>query len=156
MAFTVYHDSQSEQVEDPIKSFADHQLIQAAGGAVKNDKGEVLLIFRKGKWDLPKGKLEGNEPIELCADREVKEETGLEEIQLRKPLIKTYHTYKEKGTNILKETYWFLFDAPGDQKLEPQTEEQILKAEWVAPANLDRYTDNTYPLIIDVLQSAGF
>jgi 8-oxo-dGTP pyrophosphatase MutT (NUDIX family) len=156
MAITVYHDSKSELVDDPHKAFKDHELVQAAGGVAQNDKGQILLIFRKGKWDLPKGKLEGNEPIELCADREVKEETNLHELQLRRPLIKTYHTYREKGRDILKETYWFLFDAPGDQEVQPQTDEQIFKVEWVSRENLGHYTNNTYPLIIEVLQSAGF
>ncbi len=33
------------------------KIIEAAGGIVKNEKGESLFIFRRGKWDLPKGKI---------------------------------------------------------------------------------------------------
>ena len=33
------------------------KIIEAAGGFVKNEKGESLFIFRRGKWDLPKGKI---------------------------------------------------------------------------------------------------
>src|SRR6267154_620027 len=36
-------------------------LIEAAGGLVQNEKNEWLIIFRRGKWDLPKGKIEGDE-----------------------------------------------------------------------------------------------
>ena len=36
--------------------------LHAAGGLVKNKNNEYLLIFRRGKWDLPKGKLDKNEP----------------------------------------------------------------------------------------------
>ncbi len=58
--------------------------VTAAGGLVENEKGEVLLIFRRGKWDLPKGKLDPGETIEQCAVREVEEETGLKNIELKK------------------------------------------------------------------------
>ncbi len=156
MAITVYTEDEAVQVTDAESFSKQYQVIKAAGGVVVDADGRVLLIFRRGKWDLPKGKLEKNEPIELCAEREVKEETGLEELQLRKPLITTYHTYTEKGKSILKETYWFRFDATGKQNLTPQVEEDILKVEWVSKENLPDYTDNTYELIRNVLLSAGF
>lgn len=156
MAITVYTEEEAVQVTDAESFSKQYQVIKAAGGVVVDADGRVLLIFRRGKWDLPKGKLEKNEPIELCAEREVKEETGLEELQLRKPLITTYHTYTEKGKSILKETYWFRFDAMGKQNLTPQVEEDILKVEWVSKENLPDYTDNTYELIRNVLLSAGF
>ena len=84
MSITVYTEDNARTVDDPEKFKTDFHLIKAAGGAVTDDEGRILLIYRKGKWDLPKGKLEDNEPIELCADREVKEETGLTELELRK------------------------------------------------------------------------
>ena len=52
-------------------------IIKAGGGLVKNEKGEVLFMFRKGKWDLPKGKLDPGETMDACAVREVMEETGV-------------------------------------------------------------------------------
>ena len=112
MPVNIYTENQKQQVDDLIKFKKKYLLIIAAGGVITNDEGKVLLIFRKDKWDLPKGKVEDNEPIELCAEREVKEETGLKELLLRKPLLITYHTYTEKGRSILKETHWFLLDAP--------------------------------------------
>ena len=84
------------------------------------------------------------------------EETGLNELLLRKPLAVTYHTYFEKGKDILKETHWFLFDAPGKQQLQPQLEEDILKVEWVKKEDLKEYKKNTFPLIKDVLEAAGY
>ncbi len=156
MPVIVYTENQKQQVDDLIKFKEKYRLIIAAGGVVTNDEGKVLLIFRRGKWDLPKGKVEDNEPIELCAEREVKEETGLKELLLRKPLVITYHTYTEKGKSILKETHWFLLDASPDQEFEPQTEEDILKVEWVEKERLGAYKNNTYPLIIDVLAVAGY
>lgn len=156
MAVIVYTENQSQLVNDLKKFSSKYRLIQAAGGVVTNDEGRVLLILRKGKWDLPKGKAEDNEPLELCANREVMEETGLKELALRKPLAITYHTYAEKGKDILKETHWFLFDAPGDQPLQAQLEEDITKVEWVQPENIDNYKSNTYLLIKHVLETAGF
>ena len=156
MSVLVYTEDKSQEVRDLAKFSRKYELIKAAGGVVTDDNARVLLIFRRGKWDLPKGKAEDNEPLELCANREVLEETGLNELTLRKPLVVTYHTYVEKRKNILKETHWYLFDAPGQQKLQPQLEEDILKVEWVEPENLTDYKRSTYPLIKDVLTAAGF
>lgn len=156
MSITVYTEDQSQQVNDLKRFMKDYKLVKAAGGVVTDDDARVLLIFRKGKWDLPKGKVEDNEPLELCANREVVEETGLSELALRTPLAVTYHTYTEKGKDILKETHWFLFDAPGKQPLKPQTEEGISKVEWVKREDLKNHTNNTYLLIKDVLGAAGY
>jgi 8-oxo-dGTP pyrophosphatase MutT (NUDIX family) len=66
----------------------NQQLIEAAGGLVLNERGNLLMIFRRGKWDLPKGKRDAGESIETCAVREVEEETGLVGVQLLKPVGK--------------------------------------------------------------------
>src|SRR5687768_1665805 len=76
-------------------------LIQAAGGAVLNKENELLFIYRRGKWDLPKGKVDEGEELDACAVREVQEETGIQQIELKKLLCTTYHTYYEKEEIIL-------------------------------------------------------
>ena len=131
-------------------------LVQAAGGLVLNDAGEVLLMLRRGKWDLPKGKLDPGESLETCAVREVQEEAGLKKIILDKPLLVTYHTYDESGKHILKESHWYLMKAPGKQHLVPQLEEQITEIKWVPAAEVKQYMNNTFPSIIDVLKAGGF
>jgi len=136
--------------------FKKFTIIFTAGGLVLNEKNNLLMIHRRGKWDLPKGKLDPGESFEKCAVREVKEETGLKEVKLEKPLLITYHTYDENGKHILKETHWYCMRAPGYQDLIPQEEEQITKLVWVEEKDLVKYTGNTYPLIIDVLDAAGF
>ena len=40
-----------------------------AGGLVVNKKSEILLIFRKNMWDLPKGKIENNESFKIMWDQ---------------------------------------------------------------------------------------
>ena len=131
-------------------------VIRAAGGLVVNDKEELLFIHRRGKWDLPKGKLDPGEPPEVCAVREVLEETGLQSAAIVKHLIKTFHTYEESGKHFLKETDWYLMRSPTQEVLTPQTGEQITEAAWIAPDELHKYTNNTYLLIKDVLASGGY
>jgi 8-oxo-dGTP pyrophosphatase MutT (NUDIX family) len=155
MATKIYSENKDFFVED-IKKFTEkYQLIVASGGLVRNSAEEILFIFRRGKWDMPKGKVDEGESLETCADREIKEETGLKELVLQKPLITTHHIYTEKGKDILKETHWFAFLAPGKQELHPQKEEDIEEAEWADVSNLSKYLANTYPLIKDVLNAAG-
>lgn len=124
----------------------------AGGGLVQNEKNEVLLIFRRGKWDLPKGKLDKGESIEDCAIREVQEETGLLNISLEGPLMTTYHTYHEGSRYILKESHWYGMKAMGDEKLIPQTEEDILEIKWVKPRDLKQYYSESFPSVVDVLK----
>ncbi|MDP4253925.1 MAG: NUDIX domain-containing protein, partial [Bacteroidota bacterium] len=100
-------------------------LVKAAGGLVRNEKDEILFMMRRGKWDLPKGKLDKGESLEQCALREVTEETGLGQARLEKFLLVTYHTYDESGKHFLKETTWYSMYASGDQAMKPQLEEQI-------------------------------
>lgn len=131
-------------------------VIQAAGGLVKNEKEELLLMMRRGKWDLPKGKLDPKETLEHCAVREVEEETGLRKISLGAPLVATYHTYDENGKHFLKESHWYRMKVSGAQHLAPQLEEQITQVKWVGAGELAPFTGNTFPSIIDVLHAAGY
>lgn len=128
-------------------------VILAGGGYVINEKEEVLFIFRRDKWDLPKGKLDKGETLEECAVREVQEETGLKKIKLRSPLTITYHTYHEGTKFILKETHWFTMIGNKDENLVPQSEEQIQEIKWVPQAEVKKYFLKTYPSIIEVLKA---
>ncbi|MGN6196221.1 MAG: NUDIX hydrolase [Ginsengibacter sp.] len=134
------------------KFFKHFHLIKAAGGLVKNKNGEILMMLRRGKWDLPKGKLDEGETIEECAKREVEEETGLHKVEIIKPLEITYHTYVQFGKHNLKESHWYLMKATGDEKLVPQTEENITEIIWVKKENLEKYLSNTFPTIEKVLE----
>lgn len=127
--------------------------IEAAGGLVINDRQEMLLIFRRGHWDLPKGKLENNETILQGAEREVLEETGLSEVKTLHRVINTYHIYDTKKHRVLKKSYWYMMYAP-HQKLIPQTEEDIEVAKWVKVSDFDisRYSP-IYSNIEDVIRA---
>ena len=128
--------------------------IIAAGGLVTNENDELLLIFRRGKWDLPKGKLDEGESIEACAVREVQEETGLKHIKLHKFMGITQHEYFDTHINqdVVKETHWYTMTAAPGQQLTAQAEEDITEIEWVRKEILDIYLNNTYANIADIVQ----
>ena len=128
------------------------ERIIAAGGIVQNEKGEILLQLRKGKWDLPKGKLDNGESIEDCAVREVEEETGLKNIHLGELIGTTLHNYTEKGKEIEKETFWYDMRVSGEQNLVPQIDEDIHDLKWVRERELSPYLQNTYDNIIDIVE----
>jgi ADP-ribose pyrophosphatase YjhB (NUDIX family) len=127
------------------------KVIMAAGGVVENEKGELLLIFRKQHWDLPKGKLDEGESIEECAVREVQEETGLRNILLGELIDTTLHQYEENGELVTKKTVWYKMKGYSTDKLTPQTEEQIDDIKWVNTKDLSLYMQNSYPNIIHIL-----
>jgi 8-oxo-dGTP pyrophosphatase MutT (NUDIX family) len=128
-------------------------LVKAAGGLLRNDEGRILMMLRRGKWDLPKGKLDPGETLEQCAVREVGEETGLHEVRLDGPLLVTYHTYDENGKHILKETHWYRMKASSTEPLVPQSEEQITGLRWVDIAGLKPLLQHTFPSVIDVVRA---
>ena len=118
--------------------------IVAAGGRVINNKNEILFIFRNNKWDLPKGKVEKNENISQTAIREVKEETGIKDLMIVKPLDKTYHIFKRAKKTYLKETYWFEMKSNHDKKFAPQISEGITRVEWISKEKIPLIMKNTY------------
>jgi len=137
------------------KEFFKHfKLVKAGGGLVKNKRGEILLIFRRGKWDLPKGKLDKNETLLQCAVREVREETGLTHIEAGEEINTTYHTYVDFGKHILKESHWYKMLASGEDVPIPQTEEDITEIRWVKKKDLNSFLENMFPTIISVLKNA--
>ena len=152
--YKVYINNTTKVVIDNLETFcSDYLLIEAAGGLVYNSKNEVLMIFRNGKWDLPKGKMEDFEMIENCAIREIEEECGVTGIIIVKKLLDTYHTYNINEIDILKKTYWYKMKTSYSEKLSPQIEEGITKVEWVKSKNLQSRLRDTYPNIIDVFKS---
>jgi hypothetical protein len=126
-------------------------VIQAGGGVVLNDRGEFLMIHRKGTWDLPKGKLENGEDFRSAAYREVEEETGLTGLEVVEPLVSTYHTYHLKDKHILKKTKWFEMFYKGNAEPRLQIKEGITDYRWVVPGNTGSIRENSYASILDVL-----
>jgi 8-oxo-dGTP pyrophosphatase MutT (NUDIX family) len=116
----------------------------AAGGKVYNPNGDILFIFRNGKWDLPKGKAESKETINQTALREVEEETGVSGLSITKPLEITYHIFKRLDRYQIKVTYWFKMYSEFDGELIPQEKEGITKVKWIPASKLKKVLSNSY------------
>jgi 8-oxo-dGTP pyrophosphatase MutT (NUDIX family) len=140
-------------VEAMWKEFLQNfKRIDAAGGVVKNKENKVLFIFRLGKWDLPKGKVDNGETLEQAALREVEEECGISKLKITGKLLTTYHTYSLKGKNIVKASHWYGMTTTDNTPMKPQTEENITDARWVSPGEIPLLLKEAYPSIEEVLQ----
>lgn len=144
-----YHPDLDELKNAFYKKFT---IVKAAGGLVQDEKDRILMIFRRGKWDLPKGKLDKGEKLEECAVREVEEETGIQQTQLTGPLLVTYHTYHEGARFILKESYWYTMQVKGSQQLVPQSTEGITAVKWVTYPEAKKLFPECYPSVVDVIE----
>ncbi len=131
--------------------FSQFEIIEAGGGIVQNENKELLFIFRRGKWDLPKGKWEIGETIEICASREVEEETGVKLLTLKRKIGETFHLYSERGNDILKISHWFYFTCSNTQKIVAQTEEDIAEVKWIAIKNIKDPMLNTFKNVQDII-----
>ena len=117
--------------------------VKAAGGIVEAPDGELLTIFREGRWDLPKGMVERGETLAEAALREVAEETGVCNASLNCLITKTYHIYDKYGGWHLKQTSWFAMNAPNKNSTVPQREEGITQAIWLPREEcLDRLSNS--------------
>lgn len=125
--------------------------IVAAGGIVQNTNKELLFIYRRGKWDLPKGKQDDGETIETCAQREIEEETGVTQLTLKRKVGETYHIYEDAEKVYLKTSHWFYFTTDSPHTLTPQAEEQITEVKWVNTQNIKQPIANTYSSIKAIL-----
>ena len=123
----LYHPNKKKLLKEFKKKL---KTIVAAGGIVKNDENQILFIFRKGKWDLPKGKIEKNEKIDDGALREVVEETGVKKIKIDRFFDTTYHIIKTQKQFFLKETHWYKMKSNYKGKLRPQKSEGIRSVRW--------------------------
>ncbi len=148
----VYHEDLDELI---FKLKSCFRNVRAAGGLVMNNRGEYLLIYRRGKWDLPKGKQEQSETDEQTALREVEEECGIKDLRIEKPLISTYHTYDHRIKFSLKRTKWYLMKYEGTAPPVPQTVEDIEKIHWVKKQDLPIYLNESFAAIQDVFEYCG-
>lgn len=132
--------------------------VTAGGGVVvrRGDDGpEVLMILRRGVWDLPKGKQDEGETERACALREVREEVGIDALAVDKPLGATVHGYVDGDVYAVKTTWWYLMTTSATT-FSPQAEEEIEDVAWVpwaeardrvGYASLQRHLDAVEPVV---------
>jgi len=137
-----------DETIDYIKS--KFKIIKAGGGVVYKD-GKVLMIHRLGKWDLPKGKIEGGETFRMGAQREVQEECNVSVAVLDK-VCTTWHTYTTGEKSILKKTVWYQMECLDDSKMKPQLDEGIDEVRWMNKKEIGVAKYNAYQSIQHVYQ----
>lgn len=126
----VLYDDQPKKIYKDLKTII--VPVRASGGLVFNEKGEILVILRKGKWDLPKGQIAAGETKKIAAAREIKEETGLLRLTVGKKAGRTLHIFRRNRKRYLKISHWYYISAK-KAKLYPERREMITKAEWMNP-----------------------
>lgn len=97
----------------------------------KDEGVDLLLIRRKnhpciGKWAIPGGFVEMNESLEEAAARELKEETGLEDLCLEQ-LFAWGDVKRDPRTRVISVSYMSV--VPKDQ-LKPQAGDDAEEAVW--------------------------
>ena len=134
------------------------ERLDAAGGLVQNKSGDVLMIYRNGHWDLPKGRCEPNERWESTALREVEEECSIDGLQLFRPITTTYHIYRDmysvEEKTVLKSTHWYLMNYSGSAQPIPQAIEGIERAEWISASDIPAVLTAVYNSIREVFRAA--
>ncbi len=136
-----------EQLSDQLN------LVEAAGGLIEDMSGKMLLIFRRGYWDLPKGKIDPGESPHSAAIREIEEETGIILSELGAPIPPTFHCYEWSGKRVLKKTHWFRFRYGGDPALRLQKEEDIEEGRWMTKSEVSSIRDQIYPSLWSVVDT---
>jgi 8-oxo-dGTP pyrophosphatase MutT (NUDIX family) len=129
---------------------SEFEYVEAAGGVVADDAQNVLMIYRRERWDLPKGHIDAGEDALTAAVREIEEETGVSGLKFVTELCNTLHAYNVYGKWELKRTYWFGFETL-QTATQPQTEEDIQTAQWCSAVEVDENLKKSYPTIREVI-----
>ena len=132
-----------KNVKNYIKSV--FTIVKAGGGIVEKNN-EILLIYRLGKWDLPKGKLEDKESAREGAHREVEEETGVK-VRTCEKICSTWHTYTRNRKYVLKKTKWYRMQCVDDSQMSPQVDEDIVEVRWMDTDEVRKALYNSYRTI---------
>ncbi len=146
----VYHESINELFKN-FKIF--FTFIESAGGIVFNKYGQILFLRKSQIWDLPKGKIEVGETPQEAAIREVKEETGLDNLTIVNTLPSSYHIFRRGLKNYLKKIYWFKMVYSGIGQPRPLRTEGIVETRWFDRDQVPFLLDKLHPNLINLVKS---
>jgi 8-oxo-dGTP diphosphatase len=127
----------------------------SAGGVVfrkDNNKIRYLLIKdHDNHWTIPKGHIKTGEDPKEAALREIKEETGLNNLNIVRELESTRYFYCRGKDLIRKTVYLYLIAAEGNEELNPDKSE-VKGAMWFS--GKDALKNVFYANIKDMLNKA--
>jgi 8-oxo-dGTP diphosphatase len=122
---------------------------------------QVLLIQRKkdpfsGYWALPGGKLNREETIEQCASRELKEETGIDELITPIHLIGVYSDpdRDNRGRFVSCAYLLQLFQAPGAYAPTVQAGDDAARAQFFPVDHLPMLAFDHSRIILEAVQKS--
>ncbi len=143
-----------EKLSEVFKTLiAKYKYVPAAGGIVRNELNQILIIYRFHRWDLPKGHVEIGEEFSATALREVIEETGVKNLEIIKAIDSSFHVYILKNEQCIKETHWYEMKCTDSELLFPQTSEAIEVAKWINLSDINSVLIKTYPSLKDLLKT---
>jgi 8-oxo-dGTP pyrophosphatase MutT (NUDIX family) len=112
---------------------------------ITNGRREYLLMkYRNGHWEFPRGKVEDIETELDTMRREIEEETGISVLKIIKRLNDSWHIYPWKNDMVIKKTCWFLMYSDYDNKLIPQLSEDITDVKWLPVEDAKKALNNSY------------
>ena len=125
--------------------------LPCAGGIVRDARGRLLLVRRgqepsRGMWSIPGGRIEGDEPWDLAAAREVREETAID-VGTGEFVGIIERASGSGSTYVIAD---FGFTGEGD----PHAGDDADDARWCTPA--DVLDLETSPGLIDALREWGY
>ena len=121
----------------------------------RRDGGEIYFLLIRDpyeNWGLPKGHVERGEAAEDTAVREVTEETGIRELELRETLD-TIDWFFRDGTDLIHKYCHFFLMETTTSDTEPQLDEGITECIWLPLEEALRTL--TYDNARTVLEAAG-
>ncbi|MBL7928251.1 MAG: NUDIX domain-containing protein [Bacteroidia bacterium] len=144
----------TQSADEAMHHFLSYfKIIHAAGGIVINGNNELLVIYRNGIWDLPKGKIERDESPQEGAMREVCEETGICNLAIIGFAEETWHTYYHNQTPIMKHTSWYKMKSSYTGEFKLQKEEGIEEARWIQREEVKKVLNAAYPSIAGLIEN---